>query len=106
MAGIENGVNKGKPHVIDRPGQEAEVDEMLEQLYKRLGRLSILTTKGDIITYDGTNYVRLGRGSEGQVLTSRDSAVYGIQWETPAPGGGSSNGALRFWLNGQPWGVI
>lgn len=96
-----------KFHEISRPGQEADIDELFDDLFKRLGALSVLRDRGDIITYDGSNVVRLPRGEEGQVLTSRGSAAYGIQWEDRAtPGGGISNGGLRYWLNGRPWSVI
>ncbi|HEY3499451.1 MAG TPA: hypothetical protein VGK73_32400 [Polyangiaceae bacterium] len=108
MAGIQNGANKGKPHVIDRPGQEADVDEMFEQLYKRLGALNVLTDRGDIITYDGSNVVRLGRGEEGQVLTSRAASAFGIQWEDRPAGGSTATGAgtMRYWYNGLPYGAL
>lgn len=96
---------KGKFHEIDRPGQEADIDELFVELFKRLQQLNILTDRGDIITYDGSNVVRLGRGEEGQVLTSRGASTFGIRWEDRAAGG-TSNGALRFWIDGQPWGVI
>jgi len=39
-----------------------------------------LTTKGDILTHDGTSPVRLAVGSEGQVLTSQSTATYGLSW--------------------------
>jgi hypothetical protein len=100
-------VESRKFHDITRPGQEADIDELFQDLFKRIGQLQILTAKGDIITYDGTNYVRLARGSNGQVLTSRDSASAGLAWEDRAVSStGVSNGALRYWLNGLPWGVI
>lgn len=94
-----------KFHEITRAGQEHDIDELFTDLFKRLGWLDILTTKGDIITYDGSNYVRLPRGSDGQVLTSRGTASAGLVWEDAAEGG-TSNGALRYWLNGRPWSVI
>lgn len=42
------------------------------------------TTKGDLITHDGTNSVRQGVGSNGQVLTADSSQTNGIKWATPA----------------------
>lgn len=44
------------------------------------------TTKGDMLVYDGTNWVRLGVGANGYVVTA-DSTVYGgVKW---AAGGGA-----------------
>ena len=44
---------------------------------------------GDIMYYNGTDYVRLGIGSDGQVLTVNDAAN-APQWENAAGGGGVS----------------
>ena len=46
-----------------------------------------LTTKGDLIGY-GTGVARLAVGTDGQVLTARSTATDGVDWETPAIGGG------------------
>jgi hypothetical protein len=98
---------KGKFHEIDRPGQEAEIDELLTELFKRVGTLNVLTTKGDIITYDGTNVARLAAGSDGQVLTSRQSATTGLAWEDRASsGGGTSGGDRTYWLAGMAYGAL
>lgn len=43
---------------------------LLTQLSTDLGSLDILTTKGDIISHDGSNPIRFGVGSDGQYLTS------------------------------------
>ena len=44
---------------------------------------------GDVMYYNGTDYVRLGIGTDGQVLTVNDAAN-APQWEA-ASGGGISN---------------
>ena len=44
---------------------------------------------GDILYYNGTSYVRLGIGSDGQVLTVND-AGNAPQWEAASDGGGVS----------------
>ncbi len=46
--------------------------------------LSPLTTKGDIITRDTTNNIRLGVGTNGQVLTADSAQSAGVNWATPA----------------------
>lgn len=97
--------SKGKFHTIERPGQEADIDELFEYVFKRLDPFSILTRKGDIITYDGTNVARLAAGSDGQVLTARESAPSGLAWEDRATGT-AGNGDLRYWFNGLPYGAL
>lgn len=52
--------------------------------------LSPLTTKGDIIVHNGTNNVRLGVGSDGQVLTADSSQTNGVRWAVPTTGGANS----------------
>ncbi|WP_413294553.1 tail fiber domain-containing protein [Bdellovibrio sp. HCB185ZH] len=48
--------------------------------------LSPVTTKGDIIVRDGTNNIRLGVGSNGQMLTADSSQASGLKWSTPTVG--------------------
>lgn len=48
--------------------------------------LDPLTTKGDVISHDGTNSVRLGVGSNTQVLTADSTQSSGLKWATPAAG--------------------
>lgn len=54
--------------------------------------LSPITTKGDIISSDGTNDIRLAVGTAGQTLTASTTAASGLAWAT-ASGGGSPGGA-------------
>lgn len=49
--------------------------------------LSPTTTKGDILVDDGTNVVRVGVGTDGQILTADSAAASGVSWGTPAGGG-------------------
>jgi len=44
------------------------------------------TTKGDLIAYTGTSFVRLGVGSNDQVLTADSGEATGLKWATPAGG--------------------
>lgn len=44
--------------------------------------LSPLTTKGDIVVFDGTNNVRLPVGMDNQVLIASSSSVNGLEWVT------------------------
>ena len=48
--------------------------------------LSPLTTKGDLITRDGSNNARLGVGTNGQVLTADSTQTVGVKWSTPTTG--------------------
>ena len=45
--------------------------------------LSPLTTKGDILTHDGTNNVRLPVGADGSYLVVNSSTASGLGWATP-----------------------
>lgn len=44
--------------------------------------LSPLTTKGDLLTHDGTDNVRLPVGSNGQALVADSSTATGLSWTT------------------------
>jgi hypothetical protein len=50
--------------------------------------LTGFTSKGDLLTYDGSSYSRLPRGSDGQVLQSSASAALGLEWTTASGGSG------------------
>jgi hypothetical protein len=49
--------------------------------------LSPLTTKGDLIAYDGTDGVRLPVGTNGYVLTADSTAASGVAWAAGGGGG-------------------
>lgn len=48
--------------------------------------LSPVTTKGDLITRDSTNNIRLGVGANGYILTADSTQTSGIKW-APVPNG-------------------
>lgn len=52
---------------------------------------TVLTTKGDLITFDGTNIIRLAVGADGQVLKANSGETSGLEWATDATGGGSDS---------------
>lgn len=47
------------------------------------------TTKGDLIVHNGTTNIRLGVGTNGQVLTADSAEISGVKWA--ASSGGSTN---------------
>lgn len=58
---------------------------------------NIATTKGDMFVATGSaTIVRLGVGSDGQVLTADSSLADGVKWATPTGGGGGSLWAPQF----------
>lgn len=50
-----------------------------------------VTTRGDLVAFDGTNWQRLGRGSDGQVLVTDSGQSLGVKWATGGGGSGSVN---------------
>jgi len=64
-------------------------------------------TQGSVLYYNGTNWVRLAPGTDGDVLTTHSTGV-NPTWETPSGGGGSAKIAVSFTLqedinNSQEW---
>ena len=45
--------------------------------------LSPLDTKGDVLTFDGTNNIKIGVGTDGQVLTADSGSASGLSYQTP-----------------------
>jgi hypothetical protein len=45
--------------------------------------LTGLTSKGDMVVYNGTSYSRLPRGTDGQALVSSASSSMGVEWGSP-----------------------
>lgn len=52
------------------------------------------TTKGDILVHNGTTWVRLPVGSDGQVLSADSTQASGIKWLTGGGGGGVTDHGL------------
>jgi hypothetical protein len=42
-----------------------------------------LTTKGDLLSFDGSNYGRFPVGADGTVLSANSSKTYGLEWIVP-----------------------
>lgn len=49
--------------------------------------LDPLTTKGDVLSHDGTNSVRVGVGSNGTCLKANSAQTAGLEWGTCGSGG-------------------
>lgn len=48
-----------------------------------------VTTKGDLLVFDGANWGRLPRGSNGQALVTDSAQTLGLKWAAGGGGGGS-----------------
>lgn len=51
---------------------------------------SLLTTKGDLFVFDGTDLVRVGVGTDDHVLTADAAQAAGLKWAAGGGSGGSS----------------
>lgn len=60
------------------------INTSLTNLQNQINKLDILTAKGDLLTFDGTNYQKLAVGTDGQVLSADSTQPKGIKWTTPA----------------------
>lgn len=49
------------------------------------------TTKGDVIAFDGSDWVRVGVGSNDQVLTADSAQTAGVKWATASGGAGGGD---------------
>lgn len=49
-----------------------------------INAIAPLTSKGDVLAHDGTDHVRLGSGSHGQVLTTTTGSTTGLAWTSAA----------------------
>lgn len=64
--------------------------------------LAPTTTKGDVIVYNGTDNIRIGVGTDGQVLTADSTQVSGIKWainaggDVTGPASSTDNALTRF----------
>lgn len=60
--------------------------------------VSLATTKGDLITHDGTTEVRLPVGTNGTLLRANASASSGIEWAKDFTTDSSTNGVIASYL--------
>lgn len=57
-----------------------------------IGLLTGGVTKGDVIVYNGNQWVRVAAGANGYVLKRDDSAAAGVSWQAAASGSGVTYG--------------
>jgi hypothetical protein len=65
-----------------------KLDTQLKTTQDELDSVAILTTKGDLLVHNGTNYVRQAIGANDQVLTADSSVASGVKWAAGGAGGG------------------
>jgi hypothetical protein len=58
-------------------------------------RTNLLTTKGDMAVFDGTNWNRIVAGADGTYLMASNATATGVAYVTPATGGGSGIATLN-----------
>lgn len=69
---------------------------------------TVLTTKGDLLGYNGSTDVRVPVGTNGQVLTADSTSSTGVSYQTPASGGtvtsvaATTNSVSGLTLTGSP----
>jgi hypothetical protein len=61
-----------------------------------------LTTKGDLWVANGSKILRVGVGSNDQVLTADSTQAAGVKWATPSGGGGGSGDTHSLPLHNPP----
>lgn len=61
--------------------QISTINGTLTTLTNGLNAMNILTTKGDLLTFNGTTYIRLPAGSNGQILSADNTQASGLKWE-------------------------
>jgi len=69
-----------------------------------LAKLGALTTKGDLLTHDGSGHQRLGVGTDGQLLVADSASANGVKWADPSAGGGLTSS--NFVIGETPSGTI
>ncbi|WXB47990.1 long tail fiber protein distal subunit [Vibrio phage VB_VaC_TDDLMA] len=65
------------PSISQISGLQSELDDKLD---------SLSGTKGDIYVHNGTNFVKLSAGVDGQILVSDSSTATGLKWDYPTIG--------------------
>ena len=76
---FNGGVQKAA-HSTNNYGIQASFTPLDYPTYNR--RIDKLTTKGDILVYNGSEYVRLPIGVDGQILVADSTESAGIKWST------------------------
>lgn len=67
--------------------------------------LDPLTTKGDLLSHDGTNSVRVAVGTNGQVLQADSTQIAGVKWATMSAAAGGSTTQLQRNITGALGGI-
>lgn len=77
--GTHKGTNVGSPSAAGDIAPKGYVDSFSTRWLPPVAG----ATKGDIVVFNGTAWVALPVGSNGQVLTANSGAAAGVEWATP-----------------------
>lgn len=79
------GLNLAAGHVVLATEWNAAVGGLYAYINNNtlLPQLNVLQNKGDLYTYDGTNFHALSVGADAQVLIADAASVAGVKWATP-----------------------
>lgn len=84
------------PHLAEKIVGPRDLLAAQKQIQDQINGLDVspLTTKGDLTVRSAGENVRLGAGSDGQVLTADSSKSEGVKWQSPAMAGFTDPGSM------------
>jgi hypothetical protein len=85
------------PVAADSVAIHTDLQNLATDVDTRLNQ-SVATTKGDLVVYDGTSEVRLGVGTNGQLLQADSSTSSGVKWAKDFTTASSASGLISKYI--------